>query len=82
MSDKKKKFEEMSVFIKDFDERVSSQWEQWKNELYYKLEAMCETEEELDELVEHLKKQNIGGITEDALGIAAEDLYNEKFFES
>ncbi len=82
MSDKKKKFEEMSVFIKDFDERVSSQWEQWKNELYYKLEAICETEEELDELVEHLKKQNIGGITEDALRIAAEDLYNEKFFES
>mgnify|MGYP000344695669 FL=1 len=82
MSDKKKKFEEMSAFIKDFDERVSSQWEQWKNELYYKLEAMCETEEELDELVEHLKKQNIGGITEDALRIAAEDLYNEKFFES
>ncbi len=72
----------MSVFIKDFDDRVSSQWEQWKNELYYKLEAMCETEEELDELVEHLKKQNIGGITEDALRIAAEDLYNEKFFES
>ena len=56
MTDKKKKFEEMSVFIKDFDERVSSQWEQWKNELYYKLETMCETEEELDELVEHLKK--------------------------
>lgn len=82
MSDKKKKFEYMSIFIKDFDERVSSQWEQWKNELYYKLEAMCETEEELDELVEHLKKQNIGGITEDALRIAAEDLYNEKFFES
>ena len=78
----KKKFEEMSVFIKDFDDRVSSQWEQWKNELYYKLEAMCETEEELDELVEHLKKQNIGGITEDALRIAAEYLYNEKFFES
>ncbi len=82
MTDKKKKFEEMSVFIKDFDERVSSQWEQWKNELYYKLETMCETEEELDELAEHLKKQNIGGITEDALRIAAEDLYNEKFFES
>ena len=37
MTDKKKKFEEMSVFIKDFDERVSSQWEQWKNELYYKI---------------------------------------------
>ena len=82
MIDKKKKFEEMSVFIKDFDERVSSQWEQWKNELYYKLETMCETEEELDELAEHLKKQNIDGITEDALRIAAEDLYNEKFFES
>ena len=78
----KKKFEEMSVFIKDFDDRVSSQWEQWKNELYYKLEAMCETEEELDELVEYLKKENIGGITEDTLRIAAEDLYNEKFFES
>ena len=42
---------------------------------------MCETEEELDELVEHLKKQNIGGITEDALRIVAEDLYNEKFYE-
>ena len=69
----------MSVFIKDFDERVSLQWEQWKNELYYKLETMCQTQEELDELVENLKKQNIGGITEDALRIAAEDLENEKF---
>ena len=79
MSDKKKKFEEMSVFIKDIDDKVSSQWEQWKNELYYKLETMCQTQEELDELVENLKKQNIGGITEDALRIAAEDLENEKF---
>jgi len=26
-----------------------------------------------------LKKQNIGGITDDALRIAAEDLENEKF---
>ena len=50
-----------------------------KNELYYKLETMCETQKELDELVEHLKKQNIGGITDDALRIAAEDLENEKF---
>ena len=40
---------------------------------------MCQTQEELDELVENLKKQNIGGITEDALRIAAEDLENEKF---
>ena len=79
MSDKKKKFEEMSVFIKDIDDKVSSQWEQWKNELYYKLETMCQTQEELDELVENLKKQNIGGITEDALRIVAEDLGNEKF---
>jgi len=81
MSDKKKKFEDMSVFIKDLDDRVSSQWEQWKNELYYKLETTCETQEELDELVEYLKKENIGGITEDALRIAAEDLENEKFYE-
>ena len=81
MTDKNKKFEGMSVFIKDLDDRVSSQWEQWKNELYYKLETMCETQEELDELVEHLKKQNIGGITEDALRIVAEDLENEKFYE-
>ena len=79
MSDKKRKIEELSVFIQDLDDRVSSQWEQWKNELYYKLETMCQTQEELDELVEHLKKQNIGGITEDALRIAAEDLENEKF---
>jgi gas vesicle protein len=79
MSDKKRKIEELSVFIQDLDDRVSSQWEQWKNELYYKLETMCETQEELDELVEHLKKQNIGGITDDALRIAAEDLENEKF---
>ena len=78
MSDKRK-IEELSVFIQDLDDRVSSQWEQWKNELYYKLETMCQTQEELDELVEHLKKQNIGGITEDALRIAAEDLENEKF---
>ena len=81
MKDKNKKFEEMSVFIKKFDNRVSTEWEQWKNELYYKLETMCETQEELDELVEHLKKQNIGGITEDALRIVAEDLENEKFYE-
>jgi len=81
MSDKKKKFEDMSVFIKDLDDRVSSQWEQWKNELYYKLETTCETQEGLDELVEYLKKENIGGITEDALRIAAEDLENEKFYE-
>ena len=79
MSDKKRKIEELSVFIQDLDDRVSSQWEQWKNELYYKLETMCETQKELDELVEHLKKQNIGGITDDALRIAAEDLENEKF---
>ena len=79
MTDKNKKFEEMSVFIKEFDNRVSTQWEQRKNELYYKLETMCETQKELDELVEHLKKQNIGGITDDALRIAAEDLENEKF---
>ena len=79
MSDKKRKIEELSVFIQDLDDRVSSQWEQWKNELYYKLETMCQTQEELDELVEHLKKQNIGGITDDALRIAAEDLENEKF---
>ena len=78
MSDKRK-IEELSVFIQDLDDRVSSQWEQWKNELYYKLETMCETQKELDELVEHLKKQNIGGITDDALRIAAEDLENEKF---
>ena len=78
MSDKRK-IEELSVFIQDLDDRVSSQWEQWKNELYYKLETMCQTQEELDELVENLKKQNIGGITEDALRIAAEDLENEKF---
>jgi|TARA_B110000495_G_C22612616_1_gene365567 hypothetical protein len=79
MSDKKRKIEELSVFIQDLDDRVSSQWEQWKNELYYKLETMCETQEELDELVEHLKKQNIGGITDDALRIAAENLENDKF---
>lgn len=79
MTDKNKKFEEMSVFIKEFDNRVSTQWEQWKNELYYKLETMCETQKELDELVEHLKKQNIGGITDDALRIAAENLENDKF---
>ena len=42
---------------------------------------MCETQQELDELVEHLKKQNIGGITDNALRIAAEDLENEKFYE-
>jgi hypothetical protein len=78
MSDKRK-IEELSVFIQDLDDRVSSQWEQWKNELYYKLETMCETQEELDELVEHLKKQNIGGITDDALRIAAENLENDKF---
>ena len=79
MSDKKRKIEELSVFIQDLDDRVSSQWEQWKDELYYKLETMCETQEELDELVEHLKKQNIGGITDDALRIAAENLENDKF---
>ena len=79
MSDKKRKIEELSVFIQDLDDRVSSQWEQWKNELYYKLETMCQTQEELDELVEHLKKQNIGGITDDALRIAAENLENDKF---
>lgn len=78
MSDKRK-IEELSVFIQDLDDRVSSQWEQWKNELYYKLETMCQTQEELDELVEHLKKQNIGGITDDALRIAAENLENDKF---
>ena len=78
MSDKRK-IEELLVFIQDLDDRVSSQWEQWKNELYYKLETMSQTQEELDELVEHLKKQNIGGITEDALRIAAEDLENDKF---
>ncbi|MDA7490515.1 hypothetical protein N9A52_03615 [Candidatus Pelagibacter ubique] len=78
MSDKRK-IEELLVFIQDLDDRVSSQWEQWKNELYYKLETMCETQEELDELVEHLKKQNIGGITDDALRIAAENLENDKF---
>jgi hypothetical protein len=81
MSDKKKKFEDIQVFIKDLDDRVSSQWEQWKNELYSKLETTCKTQEELEELVEHLKKQNIGGITDDALRIAAEDLENEKFYE-
>ena len=81
MSDKKNKFEDIQVFIKDLDDRVSSQWEQWKNELYSKLETTCKTQEELEELVEHLKKQNIGGITDDALRIAAEDLENEKFYE-
>ena len=35
--------------------------------------------EELYNEVKNLKKQNIGGITEDALRIAAEDLENEKF---
>ena len=79
MIDKKRKIEELSVFMQDLDDRVSSQWQQWKNELYYKLETMCETQEELDELVEHLKKQNIGGITDDALRIAAENLENDKF---
>ena len=57
MTDKNKKFEEMSVFIKEFDNRVSTQWEQWKNELYSKLETACKTQEELDELVEHSKNK-------------------------
>jgi len=70
--EKKKKFEELSEFIKGFDNRVATQWEEWKNELYDKLESMCKTQEELDEVIELIKKQNIGGITEDAFLISSE----------
>ena len=80
IDDKKKKFEELSEFIKGFDNRVATQWEEWKNELYDKLESMCKTQEELDEVIELIKKQNIGGITEDAFLISSERLENDKFF--
>ena len=41
MTDKHKKFEEMSKFIVEFDNGVSHVWDVWKNELYSKLETMC-----------------------------------------
>jgi len=54
------------------------QWDQWKANIYAKLQNICKSQKELDLVVDLLKKQNIGGITHEILDKLAEYLFADK----
>ena len=80
MTDKPKKFEEILKFAHNFNNNtVDRQWDQWKEDVAEELDCHVETEDELNELMGFIKKENIGEICKDIFEGAAENLTNEKY---
>ena len=69
-----KKFYSMHTFNNN---TVDRQWDEWKEAVAEELDCHVETEDELDELMEYIRK-NIGEICKDIFEGAAENLTNEK----
>ena len=80
MTDKPKKFEEILKFAHNFNNNtVDRQWDQWKEDVASELDDHVETQDELNELMEYIRKENIGEICKDIFEGAAENLTNEKY---
>mgnify|MGYP000887899462 FL=1 len=76
----KEKLDEIAQFAKNFDNHnVSTQWDNWKTDLQVELDSWCDTEDELNEIMTVILKQNLGGVTKNLFEGAAEDLTNEKY---
>lgn len=76
----KKKFDEIAQFAKNFDNHyVSTQWDNWKMDLRVELDRVCDTEDELDEIMAVIFKQNLSNVAKNLFEGAAEDLTNEKY---
>ena len=54
------------------------EWDQWKEDVASELDDHVETQDELNELMEYIRKENIGEICKDIFEGAAENLTNEK----
>mgnify|MGYP007025021905 CR=1 FL=1 len=80
MTDKPKKFEEITKFAHNFNNyTVNQKWDEWKTDIAAELDNHVETEEELDDLINHIEKENIGSVCKNIFETAAEDLRNEKY---
>lgn len=78
--DLQKKLDEITQFAKNFDNHhVSTQWDNWKMDLREELDRVCNTEDELDEIMSVILKQNLSEVAKNLFEGAAEDLTNEKY---
>lgn len=79
MSDKQKRFKELIEFANNFDrDTVLKQWDNWKEYVDVQLDNTVKTQDELNELMEILKKENLSYLTKNLLELAAEDLTSSK----
>ena len=79
MTDKPKKFEEILQFAHNFNNNtVDRQWDEWKEAVAEELDSHVETEDELNELMGFIEKENIGDICKNIFEGAAENLTNQK----
>ena len=62
-----KKLDEIKEYLKNLDSNISLSWDEWIGDLNIKLSSLCKSQKELDLVVNFLKKQNLGGITQGCL---------------
>ena len=72
-----KKLDEIKEYVKNLDSNISLSWDEWIGDLNIKLSSLCKSQKELDLVVDFLKKQNLGGITQEVLDKAVEYLEDE-----
>ena len=76
----KKELDEITQYAKNFDNHhVSKQWDNWKMDLREELDRVCNTEDDLDEIMSVILKQNLSEVAKNLFEGAAEDLTNEKY---
>ena len=79
MTDKPKKFEEILQYAHNFNNNtVDRQWDEWKEAVTDELESHVESEDELNELMGFIEKENISEICKNIFEGAAENLTNQK----
>ena len=75
-----KKLDEITQYAKNFDNHyVSTQWDNWKNDLQVEHDSWCNTEDELNEIMAVIDKQNLSEVTKNLFEGAAENLINDKY---
>ena len=79
MTDKKKIWRNFTVCTQLQQQHCFRQWDEWKEAVAEELDCHVETEDELNELMEYIRKENIGEICKDIFEGAAENLTNEKY---
>ena len=72
-----KKLDEIKEYVKNLDSNISLSWDEWIGDLNIELSSLCKSQKEPDLVVDFLKKQNLGGITQEVLDKAVEYLEDE-----